>query len=1008
VSVEESQPVEPPVEQATGSEPDILHPAITQHSGGFPVVGIGSSAGGLAALEALFSSLPTDTDLGMAFVLVQHLDPDHKSLLTELLGRHTTMDVHEVQDGVRVEPNSVYVIPPNHGLSIMNGVLHLFGREANPGLWLPIDSFFRSLAEDMCERAICVVLSGTGSDGTLGLRAVKGAGGTAFAQDPDTADYDGMPCSAIATGQVDFVLPPSDIAVRLVTYATGMLVRSTAEKRTRLPDGFGKVLVLLRERTGHDFSGYKSSTIHRRIERRMALSQIEQFEGYVEYLRREPQEIDSLYRDLLIGVTSFFRDHEAFELLAQSAISELLAREDPSIAMRVWVPGCSTGEEAYSIAMLIREQMDALSIQSRVQIFATDIDEVSVSKARAGRFPQSIAADVSAERLQRFFLPQDKADGFYRINSYIREMIIFSEHDVLSDPPFSRVDLISCRNLLIYMEGAPQQKLMSIFHYALNPGGFLFLGTSETVGAADSFFSVIDRKQKLYRSLDDAPGAGRAISGSSRARVWHEAQPKAAQTIEPASGEGWRVFAEHALVQHCAPVAVLVDELGDVLYLHGRTGDYLEPAPGEAGMNVHTMARDGLRDELSSALLSAVSSGGIERREGVRVKSSGTHTELTLIVRPVPVAGQPRSTRRVFLVVFDSADAHTGPSSSRSVWSTAIGGRRAWTAHIDGHVEELERELVAKEEHLQATLEEMQTTNEELSSTNEEMQSVNEELQSTNEEMETSREELQSVNEELITVNVELEQKLVDLAHVNNDLNNLMRSTDIGTIFVDQELYIRRFTPAMTRIMRLIDTDAGRPVGDIASNLMDYDEFQDDIQAVLDTLEVRELELQAISGAWYLMRIRPYQTTENVIDGAVITFSDVTELKLTQRTLEDVRASDRLKVVLDDSRDAITVQDLKGRILAWNHGATRVYGWTEAEALAMNVSELIASDDKQSELERVLALSQSSKLEPYRTWRKSKENGPREVMMTATALLDKDGETYAIATTEREVGPDAR
>ena len=578
----------------------------SQEAAGFPVVGIGASAGGLAAFEAFFSGMPADIDPGMAFVLVQHLAPDHKSILADIIRRYTRMQVFEVEDGMVVKPNCAYIIPPNHDMAFMNGALQLLEPSAPRGQRLPIDFFFRSLAQDQHERAVCIVLSGTGSDGTLGVRAIKAEGGMVMAQNPDSTEYDGMPRNAINTGLVDYELPPGEMPARLIAYAAHAFGKSShISASTPVEENvLKKIFLLLRTQTGHDFSLYKPSTINRRIERRIAVHQIETINGYVKYLQQTPAEVEALFRDLLIGVTSFFRYPEAIKVLKELVIPKLFAGKSAGSVIRVWSPGCSTGEEAYSIAILIQECLESLKKSFKVQIFATDIDSRAIAAARPGLYPASIAADVSPERLARFFAIEDDGSS-YRIHKTIRDMLVFSEQDVIKDPPFSKLDLISCRNLMIYMGSDLQKKLIPLFHYSLNPGGMLFLGSSESVGEFFDLFAMLDRKSKLYQRKDDFRSGQRLALGRfipSAIAMNPAFQQSAVKTSSPAKLP-LRELTEHALLQQVVQAGALVNEHGGILYLHGRTGMYLEPAPGEAGINnILKMAREGLRRELTTAL----------------------------------------------------------------------------------------------------------------------------------------------------------------------------------------------------------------------------------------------------------------------------------------------------------------------------------------------------------------------------------------------------------------------
>jgi two-component system CheB/CheR fusion protein len=847
----------------------------------FPVVGIGASAGGLAAFEAFFGGMPADSEPGMAFVLVQHLAPDHKSMLTELIRRSTRMQVFEVEDGMKVRPNCVYIIPPNVDMAFLSGVLHLLVPAAPRGQRLPIDFFFRSLAHDQHECAIGIVLSGTGSDGTLGVRAIKGEGGMVMVQLPESSDFDGMPRSVIATGLADFTLAPAEMATQLIAYAThayGTLPRSVEATLPENDNTLKKIFILLRAQTGHDFSQYKPSTINRRIERRMAVHQIADIGSYAKYLQQTPVEAEALFRDLLIGVTNFFRDPEVFEALETEIIPNLFAGKIAGSTVRVWSAGCSTGEEAYSIAILLQERMEALKRNYSVQVFATDIDSRAIATARAGVYPASIANDITPERLARYFSLE--ADGsVYRIHKNIRDMLVFSEQDLIKDPPFSRLDMISCRNLLIYLGPQLQKKLIPLFHYALQPGGILLLGTSEGVGDFSSQFAVLDRKCKLFQRKEDF----RVRSGMTDRMLPQRpvndqlnlADPK--KMIFPVKPQ-LRELTEQALLQHLAPTGALVNWQGDIFYLHGRTGMFLEPSPGEvAAPNILKMSREGLRRDLTLTLHKAASNKEVAHCNGLKVKTNGHFTAVNLTVCPLPASVDASPESLLYLVILHDMSDATSEAAMPDLVSTGTANQTT-DPDLRARIEALKAELRAKEEYLQSTHEELESSNEELKSSNEEMQSVNEELQSTNEELETSKEELQSVNEELATVNNELQAKVADLSRANNDMNNLLAGTGIGTVFVDYQLRILRFTPAASSIINLIHSDVGRPVAHIVSNLVGYLHLVEDTQAVLDTLVQKDVVVQTIEGSWYNMRIQPYRTLENVIEGAVISFIDITEM----------------------------------------------------------------------------------------------------------------------------------
>ena len=964
----------------------------------FPIVGIGASAGGLAAFEAFFSTMPAGTDPGMAFVLVQHLARDHKSILSELIRRYTKMRVFEVEDGMVIKSNCTYIIPPNREMTLSGGALRLSEPALARGVRHPIDQFFRSLAQDQHDRAICIVLSGTGSDGALGVRAVKGEGGMVMVQTPESTEFDGMPRSAIATGMVDFVLPPTEMPAQLLAYSAHAFGTAPFQSTSlALPpaDKLHQIFRLLRSQTGHDFSEYRRNTIVRRVERRMAIHQIEKLEDYVRYLQLTNVEVVALFRDLLIGVTNFFRDAEIFEEVRKQVIPQLFAGKEPGSTIRVWVLGCSTGEEAYSIAILLRERMEDLKENYRVQVFATDIDREAIDHARAGVYPSIIAADVSPERLAHFFDQEYEDGGTYRIHKNIRDMLVFSEHDVIKDPPFSKLDLISCRNLLIYMGPELQKKLMPVFHYALSPGGMLVLGPSESVGDFTSHFSTVDRKAKIYqRKVDDLnrrTGIPRLLIPPPTGEV----VKLPAKVAEKKTKHPWDEIAVRTLLYHYSPVGALVNEQGDILYFLGSTGRYLQLPSGEATINIFRMAREGLRGDLTVAMHRAVSLRVLTRHTGLRVKNEVDFAPVNLTVLPVPADQEGSLNHPLFLVIFEQ-QSPAGPKHPSEPSVDTAGGSKEPIPDSNWYVLGLKQELRAKDEYLQSAVEELETTIEELRSAHEEMQSVNEAMQSTNEELETSKEELQSVNEELATINSELQAKITSLSRSNNDMKNLLSGTGVGTIFVDHELRILRFTPTVTAQINLIETDVGRPVNQIRSNLVSYDRLSADIREVLKSLAAKEVEVQANTGEWYLLRIRPYSNLENVIEGAVITFTDISALKKAQLPLRD-------SVVARDASDAILVHDMAGRILAFNPSAVKMYGWTEAEALAMNIRALMPEDGREPALANLRQQCGEGALEPGSAQRIAKGGRIVPVTVVACALVNDAGETYAISTTERTV-----
>ncbi len=946
----------------------------------FPIVSIGASAGGLAALEVFFKNMPADNKIGIAFILIQHQASDRKSLLSNLIERYTKLPVYNIDDGMMIQPNSIYIIPPNRDIEFLKNRFHL--KEPAAPRWTCIDYIFRSIAREQQEKAICIVLSGNGTDGSLGLKEIKGEGGMVMAQDAETADYDGMPRSAIATGMVDYVLPPAEMPAQLISYIKNKYERKpfwTGPLDAKIIDSLNKIFFLIKSQTRHDFSNYKKNTILRRIERRMAVNQIGRLEDYIRYLEQTSTEVETLFRELLIGVTSFFRDPDAFDILKKQVIPELFFNKIPGDTIRVWVTGCSTGEEAYSIAILIREHLDTIKQHFNVQIFATDIDSRSVELARTGIYPASIAADVSPERLTRFFT-LDRDGHFYQIEKSIREMLVFAEQSLIQDPPFSRLDLISCRNLLIFMDVSLQKNVLYLIHYALNHNGFLFLGSSETIGELSELFNTIDMRWKVYQNKGIAIYRPNLRTLASTPTMKRETISRVPGYRQKKSKPGIRELVEKYLLKNNTPPCVVINKLGDIFYIHGRTGKYLEPAPGENRMNILQMAREGLRVTLAAAMRKIAAQKEPVYFPGLCIRGNGETNVVNLTVMPFSevAADVPELT----MVIFEEVVLLEGENQWREE-AAALD----FTAENE-HIFSLERELQQKEEHLKTVIEELETSNEEL-------QSTNEEFQSTNEELETSKEELQSVNEEIMTVNMDLQKKIEDLSQANNDMNNMLTGTDVGVIFVDCQMRIQRFTPAAVKVMNLIHADLGRPLGHISTNLIGHIFLDKYVQAVIDNTMSQELEAQTREGRYYLIRILPYRTLENAIEGAVLTLIDITE----QRHSQD--AINCLDVIVHDSNDAITMQDMEGRILAWNPGAEKLYGWNQAEALAMNICETIPESKREEALEMVKKLAKSEKIEPYHTQRVTREGRIIDVWMTASVLLNQDGKPYAFSTMER-------
>ncbi len=863
-----------------------------------PIIGIGASAGGLEALEVFLKNVPRRC--GMAFVIVQHLDPTHKDLLPELLQRTTEMPVVQVSDRMKVEPDHVYVIPPNKDMSMLHSILHLLDPAEPRGLRLPIDFFFRSLADDLQQQSIGVILSGMGSDGRLGLSAIKEKGGGVFVQDPSSAKFDGMPHSAIDTGLVDVIAPAEELPDKIIAYLKH--VTSVLKQDSPLEDkalsALEKVVILLRTQTGQDFSLYKKSTIYRRIERRMGIHQIERIADYVRFLQANPHETELLFKELLIGVTSFFRDPAMWEILKTRAIPSLLISRPSGGILRAWIAGCSTGEEAYSLAIIFKETLEVVKPLGtfKLQIFATDLDKDAIDKARTGFFPLNITADVSQERLRRFF---EREENGFRISRDIRETVVFAPQNVIMDPPFTKLDILVCRNLLIYMEQELQKKLIPLFHYSLNSGGFLFLGSAESIGSYTNLFRSLDSKTRLFIRLQEN-GRSEPLDLPFAFVRPMPAFPDVAeeQFASKSSSLNLQALVDRFLLQYYAPAAVLTNEKGDIIYISGHTGKYLEPAAGKANWNIFAMAQEGLRYELNVMFGNALRQKATVTRKELTAGKDRSKQTVNLTIVPLET---PDALRGLVLIVFTDVEndvAGTSPGTADA--SGARGGRLA----------AVEKELSHARDEIVSIREEMQTSQEELKSTNEEMQSANEELQSTNEELTTSKEEMQSMNEELQTVNHELQSKVRDLSQVNNDMKNLLNSTDIATLFLDDALNIRRFTTRTTSIIKLIASDVGRPVTDIVTDLH-YPDLADDAREVIQTLVFSEKQVSATNGRWFNVKIMPYRTQENRIIGLVITFSDITTTKNLEESLRE--NENRFRAAIESSNIVVAAVDREFR-----------------------------------------------------------------------------------------------
>jgi two-component system CheB/CheR fusion protein len=917
--------------------------------GDLPVAGLVASAGGLDAFKKFFSAMPVDS--GIAFVLIPHLDPTHASLMVELLTRHTSMPVVEATEGMAVEANCVYIIPPNKNMTIASGVLRLTG-PVERGTWqTSIDSFLRSLADDQMEKAICIILSGTGSHGTLGLKAIKAAGGISLVQDPATADYPGMPESAIATGLVDHVLPVEQMPEALVKdvkhFANngGAVVAAVEET----PDYLNELLALLRARTKLDFRGYRKRMLARRLERRLGLSHFENLADFLTRLREHPEDVTQVARDLLISVTRFFRNPEAFQTLETEILASLIRTKDSDTPFRVWVPGCATGEEPYSIAMLLLEQQAGAQNPCRLQIFATDVDEPALEVARRGIYPADISADVSPERLARFFRQVD--DSSWQVSKEVRETVTFAVQNLISDAPFSRMDLISCRNLLIYLEPDVQRKVLALMHFALKPEGTLFLGPSETIGLQTDLFEPISRKWRIYRRT----GPSRADdlqfpvkqTEPSRATV----QPLSQPTTPPRLAE----LAQNSLLRRFDLACVVINRSYEVLHFAGPTEDYLVQPGGPPTQNLFSMARPGLASRLRVVVRRAIRENSPQSIKDAIMRRGDEIRRVNIEAEPL---SQSKQTAGLLLVSFQSQPQPAGEALSDQ-------GARVETEGPD-LLHQLEQELETTRDDLQNTIEQLENANEELNGSNEEVMSMNEELQSANEELETSKEELQSFNEELSTVNNQLHDKIEEVEAATNDMANLLDTTDIPTVFLDGALRIKLFTPASARMFRIIATDRGRSIGDIVKRFVD-DDLLPEIQQLLRNLIPREKEVRSEDGRWYVRRILPYRTLDNRIDGVVITFVDITERKLTAEGVAEHHArvvetsadvlhnrEAHLAAILDTAADGIITIDVKGAIQSINAAAERMFGYSAAEMIGQNVKMLMPAPYRE-EHDRYLA-----------------------------------------------------
>ncbi len=876
------------------------------------MVAICGGAGSLSAYENFFVNLPLDA--GLIYLVVQRTDPRNPNLLPELIRRNTKLPVTIVSENQTLTANHIYISSTEYDISLKGSKVILKKADAPPDARMPFDSILASLAAEWGSNAAAILLSGTGTDGAEGLRALKLAGGTTICQLPSTATYDSMPQSAIDTGLVDFILPVEDMAEKLLNHLknlSGIKPKLLPEEAVFSTDSMHQIFGLIKAHTGHDFSKYKQNTISRRIERRMSTHQIRKLADYVTFLHENKNEITLLFKEMLIGVTNFFRDKETFEVLLKQHLPFLIESKEASASIRIWVPGCSTGEEAYSLTIILHELLKADNILKdyKIQVFATDIDQDAIDKARIGVYPNSIEEHVSEARLRQYFT---KKGTTYQVKKEIRDCIVFAVQSVIKDPPFTKLDMVSCRNMLIYLDAELQKKLMMLFHYTLNTNGFLLLGSSETIGSFSDLFAPVDSKQRIFRRKD---------TPSSFVGMTQFTLPNPAELIQVQKEEisnkhrkelDFMGSVQRVLLENFAPPSIVVNIKGDILYVNGHTGRFLELSPGQAVLNIVNMAREGLRFELMSAIQEVSILKKTIEKKNLRIKADEGYILVDLIVKPF---SESDILQELIFVIFKE-HPDTRPMLQNL--------EKAYTGPEDqSKVEQLEKELLYTKRYLQNTIEEMESSLEELTLTNEESQSTNEELQSANEELMTSKEELQSLNEELITVNSELQSKMDEFSQVNNDLKNLIDSTEIATIFLDNNLIIKRFTNKATKVVNLISSDLGRPVTDIVSNL-NYSTLAADVKEVLDTLVFKEIEVSNINGHWYTLRITPYRTIDNFIGGVVITFIDTTDTKALRTRWKYKK--ELTNVLFDTLREAIVVVTESLHINYTNPAFNKLFG----------------------------------------------------------------------------------
>lgn len=845
------------------SQPEKLLQITKSEKKYLPIVGIGASAGGLEALEQFFMFMPANT--GISIVIITHLDRTHASIMPELIKKYTKMPVFSIKEGMKAEPNTVYVIPPNANIQVKNNILHLSKQEKSHHENLPINYFFESLAQEKKEHAIGIILSGSGSDGTLGLKAIKSEGGIAIVQDPLTAKYDGMPQSAVNSGLVDYVVPVEKIPDQIIA-----CLRHDGSQEKKISPELQEIFMILKAHTGHDFSSYKFNTLYRRIEKQMYVHHINKTSDYVKFLRTHPQEINTLFKDILIGVTRFFRDKEAFEILKRNVLAKLFKNKPDDYCIRVWIPGCSSGEEVYSIAIIIRECFDEMKRYYTVQIFGTDIDLIALEIARAGVYSDAIANEIEPERLKRFFIKEKK---LYRVKKEIREMVVFGVQNIIKDPPFTKLDLICCRNLLIYFNPQLQKRLLPIFHYSLKPKGILFLGTSEAIVGYDEFFRLIFKKWKIFERKENISYIYSGYNFSNFPRIsdaGHVGVPDLNRSGERMEID---VAIRSFLINNYVPSCALINKKGDIIYSHGKVNRYFDLDEKKRPINLFDIVPSKIKNKLSVAIRKAIAQHKtIRYQKFLPEKTKNVSFNITLKISPVL---EPNAMRGLVFIVFEESAGSKFKASLKEKYGTPA---------------KMSKRIIKLEEELQFTKEDLQSTIEELQSSNEELQSTNEELQSTNEEIETSKEELQSLNEELVTVNTELQNKIDQLASINDDMSNLFNSTEIAAIFLDSKLCIKLFTPKTQDVIHIIKSDIGRPLQHLAMNIK-YENLIADAQEVLKSLQPKQIETIDKNKNYYLIRILPYRTLSNVIDGVIIIFDDITQHKLSESKLSELNTA---------------------------------------------------------------------------------------------------------------------